>query len=45
MPVAEMPGDPDQMLRIVAADLGQRLGRRDHLDQPAIFEHQRVATA
>jgi hypothetical protein len=45
MPVAEMPGDPDQMVRIDAADLHQRLRRRDDLDQPAIFEHQRIATA
>ena len=45
MAVAEMPGDPDQMLRIVAADLGQRLGSCDHLDQPAIVEHQRIASA
>ena len=40
-----MPGDPDQMLRIVAADFEQRLRRRDHLDQPAVVEHQRVAAA
>ena len=45
MAVAEMPGDPNQMLRIVAANFGQRLRRRDHLDQPAIVEHQRVAAA
>src|SRR5712675_656940 len=32
MTIAEMPGDADQMLRIVAADLGQRLGGGDHLD-------------
>ena len=38
-----MPGDPNQMLRIVAADLHQRLRRRHDLDQPAILEHQRVA--
>ena len=43
MTVAEMPGDPHQMLRIVAADLGQRFGGRDHLDQSAVVEHQRVA--
>src|ERR1700731_1786568 len=30
--VAEMPGNPDQMLRIVAANFGQRLRRRDDLD-------------
>ena len=42
MAVAEMPGDPNQMLRVVAADLRQRLWRRHDLDQPAILEHQRV---
>src|SRR4051812_34166907 len=35
MAVAEMPADPDQMLRIAPADFGERLGRGDHLDQPA----------
>jgi hypothetical protein len=45
MPVAEMPGDPDQMMRVGAPDLEQRLRRRDHFDQPAIVEHQRVAAA
>ena len=45
MPVAEVPGKPDQMLRIAASDFKERLGRSHHLDQPAIFEHQRVATA
>jgi len=44
MPVAEMPGEANQMLRVAAADLRQRLRRRDDLDQPAIFEHQRVAS-
>lgn len=42
MAVAEMPGDPNQVLRVVAADLGQRLRRRHDFDQPAIVEHQRV---
>ena len=45
MAVAEMPGDPDQMMRIGALDLEQRLRRRDHFDQPAVFQHQRVAAA
>jgi hypothetical protein len=45
MTVAEMPGDPNQMLRIGAANLGQRLRRRDNLDQPVIVEHQRIAAA
>ena len=40
-----MPGDAHQMLRIVAANLDQRLGRRHHLDQPAVVQHQRVAAA
>ena len=42
MAVAEMPGDTDQMLRVLAADLDERLGRRHDLDQPVIVEHQRV---
>ena len=45
MAVAEMPGDPHQMLRIGAADLDQGLRRRDDLDQPAIVEHQGIAAA
>ena len=45
MPVAEMPGDPNQMMRIDAADFHQRLRRGDHFDQPAVLEHQRVAAA
>ena len=43
MTVAEMPGKANQMLRIGGPDLGQGLGCRDHLDQPAIVEHQSVA--
>lgn len=39
MAVAEMPADPNQVLRVVAADLRQRLRRRHDLDQPAIVEH------
>jgi hypothetical protein len=45
MAIAEMPGDPDQMLRIGAANLDQRLRRGNDLDQPAIVEHQRVTAA
>ncbi len=45
MPIAEMPGDPNQMQRIGAADFEQRLGRGDHFDQPAVLEHQRIAAA
>jgi hypothetical protein len=45
MPVAKMPGDAHQMLWIASFDLEQRLGRRDHFNQPPIVEHQRVAAA
>lgn len=45
MPIAEMPGKANQMLRIAAADFHKRLRRRDDLDQPAILEHQRVTAA
>jgi hypothetical protein len=45
MAVAEMPGDPDQMLRIGPANFDQRLRRGDDLDQPAVVEHQRIAAA
>jgi hypothetical protein len=43
MAVAEMPGDANQMLRILAADFRQALRRCDHLDQTAILEHQCIA--
>jgi len=43
MAVAEMPGDANQMKGIGTADFHQRLGGRDHLDQPAVLQHQRVA--
>ena len=43
MAVAEMPGDANQMQRIGASDLDQGLGGRDHLDQPVVLQHQRVA--
>jgi hypothetical protein len=45
MAVAEMPGDADQMQGVGAADFNQRLGGGHHLDQPAVFQHQRVAAA
>ena len=45
MAIAEMPGDPDQMQGIGAADLDQRFRSRHHLDQPSVFQHQRIAAA
>jgi hypothetical protein len=45
MTIAEMPCDADEVVRILAADLEQRLGCRNHFDQPAILQHQRIAAA
>jgi len=45
MAVAEMPGDPDQMQGIGAADFEQRLRGRHHLDQPSVFQDQRITAA
>src|SRR6266446_1752820 len=45
MAVAEMPGDSNQMVRVGAPYLEQRLRRRHHFDQTPIVEHQRVAAA
>jgi len=45
MAIAEMPGDPHQMLRVVAAYLDQWLRRSHDLDQSAILKHQRVPAA
>lgn len=41
--VAEMPRNAHQMEWIGATDLHQRLGRGHDLDQPAVFQHQRIA--
>jgi hypothetical protein len=43
MAVAEMPGDPDQMVRVRRSDFEQRLRRCHDFDQPVIVEHQCVA--
>ena len=45
VPIAEMPGDTHQMPGIHAANFDQRLRRRDHLDEPAIVQHQRITAA
>jgi hypothetical protein len=45
MAIAEMPTDANKVVWIVAADLEQRLGRGDHLDQPTVLQHQRIAAA
>jgi hypothetical protein len=43
MPVAEMPGQPNQMPRVAAANFGDLLRFRDDLDQPAIVQHEGIA--
>jgi hypothetical protein len=45
MPVAEMPGKAQQMLRAFRADLGQRLARAHNFHHAPILELQRVARA
>ncbi len=40
-----MPGEPRQARHIGRARLDQRLGRRHHLDQRAVVEHERVVGA
>jgi hypothetical protein len=45
MAVAEMPGQPRQRRKVRRPRLDQRLGLRDHFDQPSIVEHQRVVGA
>ena len=45
LPMTEMPGDSRHMGQIIAANLGQRLGRRHHFDQPAVVQHQGIAAA
>jgi hypothetical protein len=45
MTIAEMPGDPRQRDRVLAADLGERLRRRHHFDEAAVVEREAVAGA
>jgi len=45
VPVAEVPGKPHHLPGIDAAQLNQRLGRGDDLDQATVLEHQRVTAA
>ncbi len=43
MSVAKVPGEPDQMTGIAAADLVQRLGLCHDFDQAAVIEHKGIA--
>ncbi len=45
MPIAEVPSQPHQMRWISSSDFKKLLGGSDHLDQPAILQHQRIAAA
>ena len=43
--IADMPGEPCQIVAIRSSDFDQRLGPPDHADDCAILEHQSVAVA
>lgn len=43
VPIADMPSDPCERMRVVGVDLHQILGRRLHLDQGSVGELQRIA--
>ncbi len=45
MPVAEVPGDPDQMSRVVGGNLHQVFRFRQNLYDPAVFQFKPVAMA
>ena len=45
MAIAKMPGQADQVVRVRSLDLDQGFGCGHHLDQPAVFQHQRIAAA
>jgi hypothetical protein len=41
--IADMPGEPRQIVSSGGADFDQRLGPADHPDDGAVFEHKAVA--
>ena len=43
VPVADMPGEREEIERIVGADLDERLGRSPHLDEPAGLQPDGIA--
>jgi hypothetical protein len=45
MPVAEMPGEAQEMLRAFGADFRQRLARPHHFHHAAVFQLQGIARA
>ena len=45
MAVAEMPGEPRQMVRIARANYEQRLGPGAHLDDAPVLQHEAIALA
>lgn len=45
MAVAEMPGEPQQMLGVFSADFAQGFGCPDNLDQTPVFQFHGVAGA
>jgi hypothetical protein len=45
MAIAKMPGEPNQMERIMTADFEQRLRRGHDFDETPVFQNQRIAAA
>jgi hypothetical protein len=45
MTVADVPGDARERRRVAGGDLGQRLRRGPHRDDPTILEDERIAVA
>jgi hypothetical protein len=45
VPVTEVPRDPDQIVRIAAANFDERFGRGDDLDQPSVVQHEGITAA
>lgn len=45
VPVAEVPGEAQQVLGVFGADLAQRFGRADNLHEPPVLQLHRVARA
>ena len=43
MPVADMPGEREEVERILGADLDKALGRGLHLDEPAALQPDGIA--
>ena len=45
MPVAEMPGDLDEMRRVIGFNLDKVFGLGHHLDDPSVFQLKTIGVA